>query len=98
VTEPNKGSQNKTKNRKALPREKQDLFGRKGNELYEGLSDLRDESKQKRTQLEYEHHKTGFKTNFFIKDLTRIQRSTEVTALPPSFDWKLKSRHDSLLT
>jgi hypothetical protein len=34
-------------------------------ELYEGPSDLRDESKQKGTQLEHEHHKTGSKTDFF---------------------------------
>jgi hypothetical protein len=37
------------------------------------------------------------KNHFFIKEQQEYNRSTEVTALPPSFDWKLEMVHVTLL-
>jgi hypothetical protein len=40
---------------------------------------------------------TRVKTDSFIEIQIRFTRSAEVTALPPSFDWKLEIVHDTLL-
>jgi hypothetical protein len=54
-------------------------------------SDLR------QTEFKTENSTHRIKINFFIENQQEYIQSTEVTALPPSFDWKLQIVYGSLL-